>query len=194
VVTPYNNFVSKSVNGQSLIHLINLGLGEDIIGVELGIDTAQTFCTFLQQCPKIKTLYGVDNYPLTIATNSSVCDDSHVIWDEKTAEISKFFAHHHVKYSVHSEKAVFLEEDSSIAATRFEDNSVDFIFIDTYINYAQLTNELTAWYPKIKPSGLVSGHDWDYEETRRGVIDFRKKLHITSDLSTFDSVWVWRKD
>lgn len=194
MVTPYTNFVNKSVNGQSLIHLINIGLGEDLIGVELGVGTAQTFCTFLQQCPKIKVLYGVDNYPVTTATGIEMSDNNHVPLDEKATEVSKFFAHHNIKYSVHPEKAIFLEEDTLVASTKFENNSIDFIFIDTYVDYVQLTNELTAWYPKIKSNGLVSGHDWDYEDVRRGVNDFRKRLQTTSYFSTFDSVWVWRKD
>lgn len=46
------------------------------------------------------------------------------------------------------------------AATLFEDNSVDFVFIDADHQYESVKKDITAWYPKIKIGGIMSGHDY----------------------------------
>ena len=52
-------FNTKEADGQSLVHLINLMLGDNITGAEVGAATALTSCTLLQNCPSLK-LYVID--------------------------------------------------------------------------------------------------------------------------------------
>lgn len=49
--------------------------------------------------------------------------------------------------------------DSVASARRFDDQSVDFIFLDTIHLYEQTKRELEAWYPKLKNGGVFAGHD-----------------------------------
>lgn len=60
----------------------------------------------------------------------------------------------------------FLKRDSVVASRRFENNSVDFLFIDTDHFAHQLTKELLAWIPKIKLGGLISGHDHHHNDLK----------------------------
>lgn len=46
------------------------------------------------------------------------------------------------------------------AATRFEDESLDFVFIDAAHEYEHIKEDLNAWYPKIKSGGILAGHDF----------------------------------
>ena len=46
------------------------------------------------------------------------------------------------------------------AATRFEDESLDFVFIDAAHEYEHVKEDLNAWYPKIKKGGILAGHDF----------------------------------
>ena len=46
------------------------------------------------------------------------------------------------------------------AATKFEDESLDFVFIDAAHEYEHVKDDLTAWYPKIKKGGILAGHDF----------------------------------
>jgi predicted O-methyltransferase YrrM len=49
---------------------------------------------------------------------------------------------------------------SIVAAELFADGTVDFIFIDANHNEAAVLADLEAWFPKLKPNGLIAGHDY----------------------------------
>ena len=42
----------------------------------------------------------------------------------------------------------------------FEDESIDFIFIDGLHDFKNVYLDLECWYNKIKPGGLITGHDF----------------------------------
>jgi predicted O-methyltransferase YrrM len=46
------------------------------------------------------------------------------------------------------------------AADLYEDSSLDFIFIDGSHDYNSVTSDLSAWYPKIKETGIFAGDDY----------------------------------
>lgn len=184
----YDNFNTKGVNGQSLVHVINLLLGKDLVGVEVGLYSGMTFCTLLQMCPNIKTLYGIDNY--LPSTPELVSEDFLV--DEKGADWVRSMAHHHINYSGNKDKAVILEEDSDIAVNRFENESLDFVFLDAETTIFGIQKDIENWYPKVKPGGVIAGHDWNI------ICDFLPVFrdthnYSTSPFSVFDNVWIWIK-
>lgn len=51
--------------------------------------------------------------------------------------------------------------DSAESANCFEDESVDFVFIDASHYYETCKGDIEAWMPKVKPGGVISGHDYD---------------------------------
>jgi hypothetical protein len=46
------------------------------------------------------------------------------------------------------------------AAKMFEDESLDFVFIDASHEYEDVIQDLKAWYPKVKKGGILAGHDY----------------------------------
>jgi hypothetical protein len=54
------------------------------------------------------------------------------------------------------------------AAKKFEDNSIDFIFIDASHEYEDVVNDLHAWYPKLKEGGTLAGHDYYLDQVTWG--------------------------
>lgn len=48
-------------------------------------------------------------------------------------------------------------------ADQFEDASIDFVFIDADHVYQSVRNDVLAWLPKVKPGGIISGHDYNKE-------------------------------
>ena len=87
------NFKDAQFDVKSLIHLFNLQ-GKDLIGLELGVLRAESFCSILQNCPNVKTLYGVDSWkPYT-----DILGEPYSM-TEQQQEMHKFTAQHLIKYS-----------------------------------------------------------------------------------------------
>lgn len=66
------------------------------------------------------------------------------------------------------------------AAEKFEDNSVDFCYVDAGHSYEAVTKDLTAWWPKIKPGSDFAGDDYTkgYPGLQQAVWDFFKPLNV----------------
>jgi hypothetical protein len=167
---------------------------DEIVGAEIGVGAAQSLCTLLQHCPKIKTMYAVDPYkPYTNFLKQEYDGFPANIVDEKQAEGVEWTAKHNVKYSGHKNKVVFIQEESLDAAKKIEDNSLDFIFLDAHSTPDQVFEDIDAWYPKVKTGGIISGHDWISMQVKYAVQKFMFDNNIENSISAFDNVWIWKK-
>lgn len=58
------------------------------------------------------------------------------------------------------------------AAKLFEDETFDFVYIDSSHNYDTVTNDLKTWLPKVKKGGILAGDDYidkcDYYNFNQG--------------------------
>jgi len=54
----------------------------------------------------------------------------------------------------------FVQKMSMEAVKDFQDNSLDFVYIDGNHDYQFVVNDIAEWSKKVKPGGLVSGHDY----------------------------------
>ncbi len=74
------------------------------------------------------------------------------------------------------------------ASKLFENNSIDFLFIDTAHEFRHVEKEISLWYPKVKSGGIISGHDYFYPGVMRAVKDFSRKYDISVRIS--NSSWI----
>ncbi len=74
-----------------------------------------------------------------------------------------------------------IKKPSLEAVTLYEDNTIDFIFIDAAHDYINVLNDIKAWYPKCKlQTGTISGHDYSWgPEVKKAVHDFFDPLGLT---------------
>jgi predicted O-methyltransferase YrrM len=61
------------------------------------------------------------------------------------------------------------------AAKLYDDNSLDFIFIDASHIYENVKNDIEAWYPKLKSGGVLAGHDYACSDVEKAVREFTLK-------------------
>lgn len=54
-----------------------------------------------------------------------------------------------------------IRKPSVEAAKLYEDQSLDFVFLDADHSYESVTEDLNAWFPKLKPDGIFAGHDYN---------------------------------
>jgi len=63
-------------------------------------------------------------------------------------------------------------EDSTQAWRRFSDESIDLLFVDGDHSFDGCLSDLRNWYPKVKPNGVILGHDYDWETVRAAAQQF----------------------
>jgi hypothetical protein len=95
----------------------------------------------------------------------------------------------------------FVRKTSYDAVGQFADESLDFVYIDGNHDYKYVLQDLTIWYPKIKPGGYLCGDDvysrsldehdkngnvkrvwssncWGYYGTYKALVDFGKPFEL----------------
>lgn len=110
------------------------------VGIELGV-AAGDFSVRLLESGRFDRLYGVDAYA-----------DHHEVNEYKLALRRLGLSGGYTLLRMFFDEALEL----------FEDNSLDFVYIDGYAHTGQKGGEtIFAWASKVKPGGVVSGHDYD---------------------------------
>jgi len=72
---------------------------------------------------------------------------------------------HNVEQASGTECVTPISEESTKAALRFEDKSFDLIFIDGDHSHTQTMADIRAWLPKVRPGGILCGHDCEARVT-----------------------------
>lgn len=78
------------------------------------------------------------------------------------------------------------------AAATYADRSLDFVWLDGDHHTADLARELDAWWPKVKPGGILAGHDLDWLSVQRAVKPWSEKSGVRL-LTVSKRSWEMRK-
>jgi hypothetical protein len=64
-------------------------------------------------------------------------------------------------------KNVTIYRETSLEALKhFEDESLDFVYIDANHQFRYIADDLFEWWKKVKKGGIVAGHDYAYFKSR----------------------------
>jgi hypothetical protein len=81
---------------------------------------------------------------------------------------------------------------SAQAAVKFDDESLDTVFIDARHDYQSCINDILTWLPKVKKGGVLSGHDYSLKYF--GVVQAVNELIGYDNVSIkSDSTWFYFK-
>lgn len=84
---------------------------------------------------------------------------------------------------------------STEASKIYNDNSLDFVFIDADHSYSAVKNDIKYWFPKIKEKCMIVGHDvWD-DNVKQAYIDFvdENKNEIENNYIDKDLWYIYKK-
>jgi len=155
------------------------------IGAEVGCKEGRNASKLLQFCPSLK-LICVDLWeyvPWVYAQHLQLEDYSS--WDFK--KIYQQFCHNTARYK---DRVIKLIGISWEMAKEVADNSLDFVFIDADHGYESVVKDINAWTPKLKPGGLLSGHDISWPGVRKAVDELTKSWVDTQ----VNQVWYCKKE
>lgn len=108
----------------------------------------------VKQSQKNIKVYAVDTFEGSEEHTDIVKD----IENHSTSLLELF--NHNIKSCDVSEIITPIQGKSLDVVSQFEDESIDFIFIDASHDYDNVLADITAWYPKLKPGGLIAGDDY----------------------------------
>ncbi len=168
LIGSYNFNVLRSIlEGLNLLHRQT--------GVEVGVLDGGTSLFLLQSFPLLR-LVSVDSYR---------------IYNEYDApRLREAEARAAQRLSGFGDRSIRVKEDSVTASKLLSDNSFDFVFIDADHTYEAVTQDIAAWYSKVRPGGLFCGHDYCWEGVGLAVNEFSKAQRISGYFTPPESdIW-----
>lgn len=159
--------------------------GDNLKGIEIGTCRGESTAYFLEKCPNIDFLTTIDPYKGYQDWNGEITQET----VERFMEVAK------KNLKKYGKRVKMLREESVNAADKFEDESVDFIFVDGDHSYDATLADCMHYYSKLKKGGIFCGHDYQtLEDVKRSIDDFRTKYKITSPINlSLNSAFFWYK-
>jgi len=148
--------------------------------------SAVTICQRLQDIGKSMTVHCID----TFEGEQNQPAHLEIVRDMGGSTFGKFCEN--IEAAGVSDMVKITTGDSAESASLFEDASLDGIFIDAAHDYDSVVKDIEAWFPKVKPGGIFSGHDYPCEDVKRAVTE-----HATANGYTVGSVgrcWIKTND
>lgn len=117
------------------------------VGAEIGVQEGSYSKVLLQNISGLK-LFGVDLWELYPGYR-----------DFRQYEIEK--SYQTTKENIKGYDCVLIKDWSHKAVEQFEDESLDFVFIDGNHAYEYVVQDIALWSKKVRKGGIVYGHDYD---------------------------------
>lgn len=159
--------------------------GDNLKGIEIGTCRGESTAYFLEKCPNIDLLTTIDPYKGYQDWNGEITQET----VDRFMEVAK------KNLKKYGKRVKMLRAESVAAADKFEDESVDFIFVDGDHSYDATLADCKAYYPKLKKGGIFCGHDYQtLEDVKRSIDDFRTEYKITAPINlSLNSAFFWNK-
>jgi len=156
--------------------------------VEVGVFRGEFAKAFLDRW-KGKILHLVDAWcHLPHRDISNVSDADH---EQNLQQTKQNLVEHKHRYVIH-------RSTSADAVRCFQDDSLDFAYLDANHAYDAISEDIRLWYPKVKPGSVLAGHDCLDGELPEGdfgvkhaVTEFEEAMGIQAQITTKDRWPSW---
>lgn len=82
-----------------------------------------------------------------------------------------------------------IRNSSVNASSLYEDNSLDFVFIDAGHDYKSVKEDIEHWFNKVKTGGIIAGHDCYLPDVHQAVTEY-----FGNDIQISESCWIFYKN
>lgn len=159
--------------------------------VEVGVYRGAFSATILERWEG-DILYSIDPWKHqegVLLDRSNVQDDEHhEAYRECVELLRKFGPRSHI-----------IRDFSVSASTDFFDKTLDFVYLDARHDYRSVTNDLNAWWPKVKVGGILAGHDYFDKFVRKNLVEVKRAVDTffqhgqleTINVTTDDNLPSW---
>jgi len=148
---------------------------DPIRGAEIGVKEGRFIAHLLRQYPRLE-MYAVDRWAPDPTGNETYTEWN---WPD-------IYATYRQAIRPHEFRVIEFRESSVNAAKMVANYSLDFVFIDAQHDYKSVRDDILAWRPKVKPGGLLCGHD--YQPNFPGVVRAVDEL-ISEPIFGVQTVW-----
>lgn len=83
-----------------------------------------------------------------------------------------------------------IRQDSLTASTLFPDGYFDMVYIDASHFYEDVLADIKAWLPKVRPGGIMSGHDYVHRRANMQAKKAVDEMFPTGVITLEDTVWM----
>lgn len=127
------------------------------IGIEIGVAKGHLSQQLLLHDPNL-FLYLVDPWAPQDSAAYRATEDNYAFFD--AAFLEKLYQLTLHNLSLFEARYEIRRQTSLEAANGFPNEYADFVFIDADHSYEATKEDCWAWWPKVKPRGLLCGHDY----------------------------------
>lgn len=154
-------------------------------GAVIGVNEGETCLHLLKHLPELNRLYCVDSWEV---------DTKKQDYFKRQEDASQAMSIFLENVRPFQDRVIVLRQWSTEAANAIVNESLDWVFIDANHQYPYVRADILAWMPKVKPGGLVSGHDFAKSPYGIGVQKAVKEI-FGDDYSRGRDVtwWHWKK-
>jgi predicted O-methyltransferase YrrM len=133
--------------------------------VEVGTRTGRTARHVARYCPQVEEVFAVDVEPPPEGAFDTL------------------------------DRVTFVQGFSDAVAKSFDDASLDLVFLDADHSEEWMLRDLEAWLPKVRPGGIISGHDYGSHRHRgvKAVVDRVFRDHPHAVQLEANKVWWTRR-
>jgi hypothetical protein len=136
-------------------------------GVEVGVEQGKFSEEMCHDNPGVK-LYCVDPWQAYSRYKDHVSQDKlDRFYRETTERLAKY-------------DCTLIRKTSMEAVLDFEDNSLDFAYIDGNHDFEFIVNDVIYWSRKVRPGGVVAGHDYRGEDKNQ-----RIPFHVVQAINAY---------
>jgi len=166
---------------QFMVHFVNQNGLE--YGAEIGIAGGKNIRAMLEKT-NIKKIWGVDPHALeswNTGEDPNIFGGLDALHENVSSSLKEF-----------GDRVELIRKPSLEGVNDFEDDSLDFVFIDALHDYDNVLADIACWSPKVRSGGFVMGHD--YSSDFPGVVRAVRESFANLDIKTHLDIWYVRKE